>query len=55
MGRFTSDGKIRFTGSDFLYAPSEGMFGHNNNTVGVFEVEVDNQTGDITGKTFEWK
>ena len=55
MGRMTGDGKLRFTGSDFLYAPSEGKFGHLNNTVGVFEVEVDNQTGDITGKTFEWK
>jgi hypothetical protein len=51
----TSDGKLRFTGSDFLYASSEGKFGHLNNTVGVFEVEVNNQTGDTKGKTFEWK
>ena len=55
MGRLISDGKLRFTGSDFLYTSPEGKFGHFNNTVGVFEVEVDNQTGDITGKTFEWK
>ena len=55
MGRLTRGGKVRFTGSDFLYAPSEGKFGYLNNTVGVFEVEADNQTGDIMGKTFEWK
>ncbi len=55
MGRLTSDGKLRFTGSDFLYATSEAKFGHLNNSMGVFEVEVDNQTGDITRKTSEWK
>ena len=49
------DGKLRFTGSDLLYAHPEGKFGHLNNTVGLFEVEVNNQTGDIKGKTFEWK
>lgn len=55
LGRFTENGIIRFTGSDFLYTASEGKFGSLNNMVGVFEVEVNNQTGDITGKTFEWK
>jgi hypothetical protein len=38
-----------------LYTTPEGKFGPLNNMVGVFEVEVDNKTGDITGKTFEWK
>lgn len=55
LGRFIGDGKLRYTGSDFLYSQSEGKLGNLNNTVGVFEVEVDSQTGDITGKTFEWK
>ncbi len=55
LGRPISDNKLRFTGSDFLYASHDGKFSHLNNTVGVFEVEVDTQTGDITGKTFEWK
>ena len=55
MGRMIGNGKMRFTGSDSLYAQSDGKFGYLNNTVGVFEVEVDNRTGDITGKIFEWK
>jgi hypothetical protein len=55
LGRFTENGILRFTGSDFLYTLPDGKFGALNNTVGVFEVEVNNQTGDITGKTFEWK
>ena len=55
LGRFTENGILRFTGSDLLYAAAEGKFGSLNNMVGVFEVEVNNQTGDITGKTYEWK
>ncbi|MDQ4073828.1 MAG: hypothetical protein M3162_05920, partial [Thermoproteota archaeon] len=55
LGRYISESKLRFTGSDFLYTFPAGNLGHLNNTVGVFEVEVDIQTGEITGKTFEWK
>jgi hypothetical protein len=54
MCRFTDNGILRFTGSDFFYTTTEGKFKSLNNMVGVFEVEVNNQTGDITGKTFEW-
>ncbi len=32
LGRFTADGKLRFTGSDFLYAPCEGKLGYLDNT-----------------------
>ncbi|MDQ4073067.1 MAG: hypothetical protein M3162_02045 [Thermoproteota archaeon] len=55
LGRYISESKLRFTGSDFLYTSSTGNLSHLNNTVGVFEVEVDTHTGEITGKTFEWK
>jgi hypothetical protein len=46
---------IKIYGSDFLYTSPKGKFGQLNNMVGVFEAEVENQTGDNTGKTFEWK
>ena len=54
LDRFTENGILWFTGSDFLYAASEGKFVTLKNMVGVFEVEESNQSGDITGKTFEW-
>ena len=55
LDRFTENSILRFTGSDFLYTAAEGKFGSLYNMVGVLEVEVNSQTGDITGKTFERK
>jgi hypothetical protein len=54
VGRFTSIGKIRFTGSLFFSASSNGKLAFLNNLVGVFEYEADEQ-GNTSSKVWEWK
>lgn len=54
VGRFTSPGKIRFTGSLFFSASSNGKLPFLNNLVGVFEYESDEQ-GNTSSKVWEWK
>jgi hypothetical protein len=54
IGRFTSPGKIRFTGSLFFNTPSTGKLAFLNNLVGVFEYEVD-ELGNTSAKAWEWK
>ncbi|MFL6403284.1 MAG: hypothetical protein ACJ71M_07395 [Nitrososphaeraceae archaeon] len=41
VGRFTSSGKIRFTGSLLFSASSNGKLAFLNNLAGVFEYEAD--------------
>jgi hypothetical protein len=54
IGRFTSPGKIRFTGSLFYRTSSTGKLAFLNNMVGVFEYEAD-ESGNTSAKTWEWK
>ena len=54
IGRFTSPGKIRFTGSLFFNTPSTGKLAFLNNLVGVFEYEAD-ELGNTSAKAWEWK
>ena len=54
IGRFTSPGKIRFTGSLFFNTPSTGKLAFLNNLVGVFEYEA-NELGNTSAKAWEWK
>jgi hypothetical protein len=43
IGRFVSQGRIRFAGSLFYRTSSSGQLGFLNNLVGVFEYESDEQ------------
>ena len=54
IGRFTSPGKIRFTGSLFFNISSTGKLAFLNNLVGVFEYETD-ELGNTSSKLWEWK
>ena len=54
IGRFTSQGKIRFIGSLFFSTPSNGKLAFFKNLVGVFEYESDEQ-GNTSSKVWEWK
>lgn len=54
IGRFTSPGKIRFTGSLFFSTASTGRLSFLNNLVGVFEYETD-ESGNTSAKVWEWK
>jgi hypothetical protein len=54
IGRFTSPGRIRFTGSLFFNTSSTGKFAFLNNLVGVFEYETD-ESGNTSAKAWEWK
>lgn len=54
IGRFTSPGKIRFTGSLFFNTSSTGKLAFLNNSVGVFEYESD-ESGNTAAKVWEWK
>ena len=54
IGRFTSPGKIRFTGSLFYSTSSTGRLAFLNNLVGVFEYETD-ESGNTSAKAWEWK
>lgn len=54
IGRFTSPGKVRFTGSLFFNTSSTGKLAFLNNLVGVFEYETD-ELGNTSAKTWEWK
>jgi hypothetical protein len=54
IGRFTSQGKIRFIGSIFFSTSSNGKLAFFNNLVGVFEFEADEQ-GNTSTKVWEWK
>src|SRR5437660_8826482 len=49
IGRFTSPGKIRFTGSLFFSRSSTGKLAYLNNLVGVFEYQ-----SDESGNTHKW-
>lgn len=54
IGRFTSPGKIRFTGSLFFNTSSTGKLAFLKNLVGVFEYETD-ESGNTSAKVWEWK
>ena len=54
IGRFTSPGKIRFTGSLFFSTSSTGKLAFLNNLVGVFEYETD-ESGNTSATVWEWK
>ena len=54
MGRFTSPGKLRLTGSLFFSTSSTGKLAFLNNLVGVFEYETD-ESGNTSAKVWEWK
>ena len=54
IGRSTSPGKIRFTGSLFFNTPSTGKLAFLNNLVDVFEYEAD-ELGNTSAKAWEWK
>ena len=54
IGRFTSQGKIRFVGSLLFSTSSNGKLAFFNNLVGVFEFEADEQ-GNTSTKVWEWK
>jgi hypothetical protein len=54
IGRFTSPGKIRFTGSLLFSTFSTGKLAFLNNLVGVFEYESD-ESGNTSAKVWEWK
>jgi hypothetical protein len=54
IGRFTSPGKTRLTGSLFFKTPSTGKLAFLNNLVGVFEYESD-ESGNTSAKVWEWK
>jgi len=54
IGRFTGQGKIRFTGSLFYTTSSTGRLAFLNNMVGVFEYESD-EIGNTSSKVWEWK
>ena len=54
MGRFTSPGKLRLTGSLFFNTSSTGKLAFLNNLVGVFEYETD-ESGNTSAKVWEWK
>ena len=57
IGRFTGPRKVSFCGSLFFRVPPTfegGKLSDLNNTVGVFEYEVD-ELGNCSSKTWEWK
>jgi hypothetical protein len=54
IGRFVSQGRIRFAGSLFFRTSSSGQLGFLNNSVGVFEYESDEQ-GNSSSRIWEWK
>ena len=54
IGRFTSPGKIRLTGSLFFETSSSGKLAFLNNLVGVFEYETD-ESGNTSATVWEWK
>ena len=54
IGRFTSPGNIRLTGSLFFSTSSTGKLAFLNNLVGVFEYESD-ESGNTSAKVWEWK
>jgi len=54
IGRFTSPGKIRLTGSLFFETSSTGKLAFLNNLVGVFEYETD-ESGNTSATVWEWK
>jgi hypothetical protein len=54
IGRFTSPGKIRLTGSLFFERSSTGKLAFLNNLVGVFEYETD-ESGNTSATVWEWK
>jgi hypothetical protein len=53
IGRFTSPGKTRFTGSLLYSTSSTGKLAFLNNLVGVFEYETD-ESGTTSAKVWEW-
>jgi hypothetical protein len=54
IGKFVSQGKIRYTGAIFLSTQSKGSLASLNNVVVIFEHEGDME-GDISSKGWEWK
>ena len=54
IGRFNSSGGIKWRGSIFFRTSSGGKLAFLNNTVGVFESEID-ADGNFSEKTWEWK
>ncbi len=55
VGRFIGPGKIGYRGSVIMQPSATGKLAFLSNVVLVFEFDVDETTGDIEGKTWEWK
>jgi hypothetical protein len=54
FGRISSSGSVKWRGAHFIRTSSTGKLASLNNTVGVFESEIDAE-GNVTQKTWEWK
>jgi hypothetical protein len=54
IGKYDSSGVLKWRGAIFFETSPESKLGFLNNTVGVFEAQVDSQ-GNFTDKTWEWK
>ena len=54
IGHFTGPAKPRYAGSLF-FGTTKGKFEFLNNTVALFEVEIDLETMDDNIKLWEWK
>ena len=59
VGKYSSGQQQQtvWRGSAFYQSSSssDGKFSFLNNTVGVFETEVDNDSGNVIQKVWEWK
>lgn len=54
VGRFVSEGKIRYTGAIYLSTQSKGSLASLNNIAVVFEHDGDTE-GNVSSKGWEWK
>lgn len=54
-GERTADGKIRFRGSLFFNAQTNGALSVLNNMVGIFHFEIDKDGSTTSSKVWEWK
>lgn len=54
IGHFTGPAKVKYTGSMFI-GPSNGKLEFLNNSVVLFEIDIDLETLDDNIKLWEWK
>jgi hypothetical protein len=54
FGRISPSGSVKWRGAHFIRTSSSGKLAFLNNTVGVFESDIDAE-GNVTQKTWEWK